>query len=146
MVAGVLEFARPAADVGHAVVPASRRNDAPGRPCFEFGDRVAGAEGPADRPPLPYHFARRPAALGRAAARAKWDDAGRRGGAFDIEARLLSAGGAYRWVNVRGAPIPGHEGVVREWIVTVIDAADVKTLAQADDQRVLSGAQIRAAR
>lgn len=82
----------------------------------------------------------------RAEARTKWDDARRRGGLFDIEARLLSAGGSYRWVNVRGAPIPGQEGVIREWIVTVIDAPDVKTGGPADDQRLLSGAQIRAAR
>ena len=82
----------------------------------------------------------------RPAARAKWDDARRRGAAFEVEARLLSLGGAYRWVNVRGAPITSQEGVIREWIVTVIDAPDVKTLAQADDQRLLSGAQIRAAR
>lgn len=82
----------------------------------------------------------------RAAARAKWDDARRRGGPFEIEVRLSSAGGIYRWVNVRGAPVPGHEGVIREWIVTVIDAPDVKTLAQSEDQRLLSGAQIRAAR
>lgn len=82
----------------------------------------------------------------RAAARTKWDEARRRGGPFEIEARLLSVGGAYRWVTARGAPIAGDEGVIREWIVTVIDAPDVKTLAHAEDQRLLSGAQIRAAR
>lgn len=83
----------------------------------------------------------------RVAARAKWDEARRLGTPFEIESRLQSAGGAYRWVVARGAPITGEEGVVREWIVTLIDAPDVKAAAdRAEDQRLLSGAQIRAAR
>lgn len=82
----------------------------------------------------------------RAAVQARWDDAQRHGGPFEIEARLLSPGGTYRWVNLRGAPISGLEGMIREWIVTVNDAPEVKAVAGSDDQRPLSGAQIRAAR
>ena len=55
----------------------------------------------------------------RAAGRMKWDEAKRLRTPFEIEARIQSAQGAYRWVIARGAPVTGEEGIVREWIFTL---------------------------
>ena len=83
----------------------------------------------------------------RAAGRMKWDEAKRLRTPFEIEARIQSAQGAYRWVIARGAPVTGEEGIVREWIFTLADAPDMKVASDpSEDQRPLSGAQIRAAR
>jgi len=52
----------------------------------------------------------------------KWAETRARGGTYEVEAQLYhAASGHHRHVMVRGAPLRGPDGQVREWIGTVLD-------------------------
>ena len=58
----------------------------------------------------------------RAAAAAAWDDARRRGVIIEYEARLRHAfSGAYRYCIGRAVPVFASDGVVREWVTSIVD-------------------------
>lgn len=67
---------------------------------------------------------------------------------YEIEHRVREPGDSYRWLLSRAAPIMRESGMVREWVGVSFDIHDRKvwTPPSGDDQAVLTGAQIRAAR
>ena len=49
---------------------------------------------------------------------------------LEIEARIRSASGAYRWFQTRGSPIRDERGAIVKWYGTSTDVDDLKTAAQ----------------
>lgn len=67
---------------------------------------------------------------------------------YSIEHQVLQPDGSYRWVLSRAAPIMMENGIVREWVGLSSDIHESKVwpAASDQDQAVLTGSQIRAAR
>ncbi len=53
------------------------------------------------------------------------------GGPFDVELRLRSADGGYRWFQVTGQPLKREDGAVIRWYVLHVDVDDQKRAEQA---------------
>ncbi|HLL73915.1 MAG TPA: PAS domain S-box protein [Pyrinomonadaceae bacterium] len=58
-----------------------------------------------------------------------WDAAFSSRAIYDVEYRIRSAAGGYRQVTVRGVPVVGAEGRVKEWIGTLTDVTEEKRAA-----------------
>lgn len=65
----------------------------------------------------------------RAATKDAWCEALRKASVYDVEYRLRTADGTYRWYNARGVPVI-DDGVIRQWVGVCIDIHDRK---QADE-------------
>jgi PAS domain S-box-containing protein len=61
-----------------------------------------------------------------AEARAAWDRALADGAAYKSDLRVRTAGGEYRWVASRGAPMRGPDGAILAWVGTITDIDDQK--------------------
>ncbi len=59
-------------------------------------------------------------------ARSAWDRALADGGPYKSDLRVRAAGGSYRWVASRGAPVRGPDGAILAWVGTVTDIDDQK--------------------
>ena len=64
----------------------------------------------------------------------------------EIQGRIRWAGGPYRWLKARAAPVADRDGVLREWVITFSEIADDSLVPGAADEGSVTGAQIRAAR
>lgn len=55
-----------------------------------------------------------------------WDHAIQTKSLFEIEYRIRSANGIYRYFSVRGVPLLDHDGTIQEWVGTCTDIDDRK--------------------
>ncbi|MGI4765435.1 MAG: PAS domain-containing protein [Janthinobacterium lividum] len=82
----------------------------------------------------------------RAAYRAALADSG----VYNVDYRIMTRDGVYRWYNARSAPVRDPSGAIREWqgVLLPIDANHRPVVGEAgsDDVPTLTGAQIRGAR
>ncbi len=67
----------------------------------------------------------------REAAGAAWATALATGGPYDVEYRVRARAGGWRHVKARGVPIPGPGGSVGEWVGTLDDVTDRRTVEAA---------------
>jgi PAS domain-containing protein len=58
--------------------------------------------------------------------REEWRAAIKAGAPLDIEFRIRSASGAYRWFKTRSVPIRGSHGAIVKWYATSTDIDDLK--------------------
>jgi PAS domain S-box-containing protein len=63
----------------------------------------------------------------RAMAARCWQEAIRSGKGFEVSYRLRRHDGVYRWMSVKGVPVVGRDGVLREWIGANTDIDDMVT-------------------
>ena len=75
-----------------------------------------------------------------ARARDAWESAIREGTSYQVEYRVRTAAGDYRWMVARAAPLRGSDGQVIGWAGTWTDVDDLKRL-----QDQLGGARTRPA-
>jgi two-component system CheB/CheR fusion protein len=71
----------------------------------------------------------------RERVREAWRVAIRQATTLEIEARLRSAAGAYRWFKTRGSPIRDAQGTVLKWYGTSTDVDDLKMAEQVQRAR-----------
>jgi diguanylate cyclase (GGDEF)-like protein/PAS domain S-box-containing protein len=57
---------------------------------------------------------------------AVWQDLREQGQSGEVEYRVLTKDGEYRWVLARGVPLKADDGSVREWVGTITDIHDEK--------------------
>ena len=73
-----------------------------------------------------------------------------KGTTYDIDYRILTRGGEYRWFNARSAPVRDPVGTIREWqgVLLPIVGEDRGDAGEGDAQHLptLTGSQIRGAR
>ncbi len=73
-----------------------------------------------------------------------------KGGTYDVEYRILTKEGVYRWFNARSAPVRDPSGAIREWqgVLLPIDGDERSEPGEGDPAETppLTGAQIRGAR
>ena len=67
----------------------------------------------------------------RALAAGKWKEALERRGHLNVEFRLRSRGGGWRWTNVRASPVFGPDGRIRKWVGVNVDISARKASEQA---------------
>ena len=78
---------------------------------------------------------------------ARWNLALERQECCEVEGRILTNSGTYRWVSVRANPIPTSEKLIREWVIVFVDCDEPSALQREPDGRErITGAQMRAAR
>ena len=68
---------------------------------------------------------------------------------FNVECRVMTREGVYRWYKASGAPVRGASGAIREWqgVLLPIGAQHRPVMSEVDDDvSTLTGAQIRGAR
>ena len=82
--------------------------------------------------------------------RATYRAAVTQGGVYNIDYRVLTKAGEYRWYNARSAPVRDASGTIREWQGVLLpidgDYRPVVGEPETDDVPALTGAQIRGAR
>jgi PAS domain S-box-containing protein len=61
-------------------------------------------------------------------AQEAWQTALRDGTPYEVEYRVLTTGGDYRWVVARALPVRGHDDEVLRWAGTWTDIDDIKSL------------------
>jgi diguanylate cyclase (GGDEF)-like protein/PAS domain S-box-containing protein len=57
---------------------------------------------------------------------AVWQELLEQGRSGEVEYRVLTKGGEYRWVLARGVPLKADDGSVREWVGTITDIHEEK--------------------
>jgi PAS domain S-box-containing protein len=57
---------------------------------------------------------------------AVWQELRKQGRSGEVEYRVLTRDGEYRWVVARGVPLKADDGSVREWVGTITDIHDEK--------------------
>ena len=71
-------------------------------------------------------------------------------GVFNVDYRVMTRDGVYRWFNARSAPVRDPSGAIREWqgVLLPIEGHDRPVVEDAggDEVPTLTGAQIRGAR
>jgi len=55
-----------------------------------------------------------------------WSEAVRTGTTYEVESRLRSADGRYRWFLIRGTPMRSSDGKIQRWFGTCTDVEDLK--------------------
>jgi len=76
----------------------------------------------------------------REGALARWREAVAEGAIFDADYRVRRTDGAYRYFHVRGVPVRGNDGGIREWVGSCTDITDRK-LAEAQSRNAREEAE-----
>jgi PAS domain S-box-containing protein len=71
----------------------------------------------------------------RALLAQRWQQAAGNGDAYEIEYRLRSADGSFRWMLGRGLPLRDSAGKITKWLGTCTDIEDLKRAAELAQER-----------